>query len=163
MKEKVIEQLQKRGVQLDDIAGIVYDMQSPYNEALTLEECLHSTGMVIEKREVQHVIMTGLALDKLAEQGLIDDPLLSIILSDEPLYGVDETLAMGIATIYGTIGITSFGYLDKVKPGIMAHLDKKEEGRANTFLDDIVAGIAAAAAARIAHTREVGEIEDDIS
>ncbi len=163
MRDKVIEQMEKRGVKLDDIAGIVYDMQSPYNEDLTLEECLHSTRMVIQKREVQHVIMTGLALDKLAEQGLIDEPLLSIIVSDEPLYGVDETLAMGIATIYGTIGITSFGYLDKVKPGIMAQLDNKEEGRTNTFLDDIVAGIAAAAAARIAHAREVGEIDDDIS
>ncbi len=163
MKEKIIDMLKKRGVNLEEIAEIVLDMQGPYNEGLSFDECLWSVQMVIEKREVQHVILTGVTLDKLTEEKKIEEPLLSIIANDEPLYGVDETLAMGIATIYGTIGVTSFGYLDKAKPGIMGRLDKKESQLIHTFMDDIVAGIAAAAAARIAHTRETGEIEDDIS
>ncbi len=163
MKEKIIDMLKERGVTLEEIAEIVLNMQAPYNEGLSFDECLWSVQMVFEKREVQHVILTGLTLDKLTEEGKIQEPLQSIIANDEPLYGVDETLAMGIATIYGTIGITSFGYLDKAKPGIMERLDNKESKKVHTFMDDIVAGVAAAAAARIAHTREVGEIEDDIS
>lgn len=48
--------------------------------------------------------------------------------ADEPLYGVDETLAVGITNVYGMIGLTSFGYLDKEKTGIIAELnDKKGE------------------------------------
>ncbi len=162
MKEKIINMLKDRGITLEEIAEIVLDMQGPYNEDLTLEECLLNVNMVFEKREVQHVILTGVALDKLAEEGKVEEPLRSIIVNDEPLYGVDETLAMGIATIYGTIGITSFGYLDKAKPGLMGRLDNKESEFVHTFMDDIVAGVAAAAAARIAHTQEVGELEDDI-
>ena len=60
--------------------------------------------------------------------------------------------------MYGTIGLTNFGYLDKEKPGILANIDNKSFGdnkdKCNTFLDDIVAALAAAAASRIAHNQE---------
>lgn len=151
MKDVVADLLKKRGVSLHQIARIVLELQLPYQKDLTLEECFCNVGKVIEKREVQHIILTGIALDVMAEEGSIANPLQKIIAEDEPLYGVDESLGMGIATIYGTIGATSFGYLDKIKPGIMAELDKHKNGRVNTFLDDIVAGIASAAAARLAH------------
>ena len=43
--------------------------------------------------------------------------LLNDILSeDEPLYGVDEILALSIVSVYGSIGFTNYGYIDKVKP-----------------------------------------------
>ncbi len=151
MKDVVVDLLQKRGVGLNQIARIVFELQVPYQKDLTLEECFCNVGKVIEKREVQHIILTGAALDIMAEQGKMSQPLQKIIADDEPLYGVDESLGMAIATIYGTIGATSFGFLDKSKPGIMAELDKHNDGRVNTFLDDIVAGIASAAAARLAH------------
>ncbi|MOA53192.1 Phosphatidylglycerophosphatase A [compost metagenome] len=48
------------------------------------------------------------------------------------------------------IGLTSFGYLDKVKPGIIGELNN-QENHIHVFLDDLVAGLAAAASARIAH------------
>ena len=162
MKEKVISLLEERGVKLKDIADIVLEIQKPFNDKLTFKECLTNVERVIEKREVQHLILTGLALDKLAEKGELDEPIREIIARDEPLYGVDETLAMGIATIYGTIGSTSFGYLDKMKLGIISKLNDKEKG-VNTFLDDIVGGIASAAAARIAHAHEPGGSKEDIS
>ena len=53
--------------------------------------------------------------------------------------------------VYGTIGLTNFGYLDKEKIGIIKDLDEEKGTQCNTFLDDLVAGIAAAAASRIAH------------
>lgn len=153
MKAKVIEMLNRRGVSLDEIASIVQSLQSPYNDDLKFAECLYSVERVLEKREVQYIILTGLALDIEAEEGRLEPPIQGIIADDEPLYGVDETLAMGIATIYGTIGLTSFGYLDKCKEGILGRLNNHEGGKVNTFLDDIVAGIASAASARIAHAR----------
>lgn len=150
MKELVINLLKQRGVKLKDIAEIAYELQGPYNSDLTLENCIISVEKVFEKREVQHAILTGLALDEMAEEDKLEEPLATIIKTDEPLYGIDESLAMAIASIYGTIGVTSFGYLDKKKTGIIKELDNNKS-RVNTFLDDIVAGIASAASARLAH------------
>ncbi|MFS0727300.1 phosphatidylglycerophosphatase A [Paenibacillus sp. 1P07SE] len=142
--------LKRRGVEVRQVADIVYTLQRPYNNQLTLEECMESVRTVLGKREVQYVMYTGMALDELAEQGLLPEPLQSIMAADESLYGVDETLALGITNVYGMIGLTSFGYLDKVKPGIIQQLNGKSQG-IHVFLDDLVAGLAAAASARIAH------------
>lgn len=73
--------------------------------------------------------------------------------TDAPLYGVDETLALGIVHVYGMIGLTSFGFLDKQKIGIIRDLNNHKTG-IHVFLDDLVAGLAAAASARIAHKHQ---------
>lgn len=148
--EKIEKLLLQRGVSIEAIAEIVYVLQSPYNAALTMEECIESVHTVLAKREVRYVLYTGIALDELAEKKLLPQPLQAIMEVDEPLYGVDETLAMGITNVYGMIGLTSFGYLDKVKPAILKQLNNKGNG-IHVFLDDLVAGLAAAASARIAH------------
>lgn len=142
--------LLQRGVTVAHITEIVFSLQHPYNPDLTMEECEESVRAVLGKREVQYVMYTGIALDELAEKRLLPEPLQSIMETDESLYGVDETLALGITNVYGMIGLTSFGYLDKVKPGIIRQLNVKGE-HIHVFLDDIVAGLAAAASARIAH------------
>jgi len=146
----VKDALAARGVTLESIADIVLKLQKPYNDKLAHEDCLKSVESVLEKREVQYVLITGIALDLLAEKKQLPEPLQSIMETDEPLYGVDETLAMGITHVYGMIGFTSFGYLDKVKPGIIHTLNYESKG-IHVFLDDLVAGLAAAASARIAH------------
>ncbi|MCK8825555.1 phosphatidylglycerophosphatase A family protein [Fuchsiella alkaliacetigena] len=162
MKELVIELLNKRGVTVEPIAEIAYDLQVPYNPELTLEDCIIGVEEVLGKRDVQYAILTGIALDKLAENGALDEPLASIIKSDEPLYGIDESLAMAIANIYGTIGVTSFGYLDKKKVGLIKKLDNDlQKGRVNTFLDDIVAGVASAASAKLAYQAEEGRSKNE--
>lgn len=142
--------LRRRGVSLEDVAEIVYTLQRPYNGQLTMTECRESVLAVLDKREVQYVFYTGIALDELAEAKLLPQPLQAMMENDESLYGVDETLALGITNVYGMIGLTSFGYLDKVKPGIIRQLNEKGE-KIHVFLDDLVAGLAAAASARIAH------------
>jgi len=151
MSQYMLDLLKERGVEAKEIARIVLSLQKPFSPQLTLEECLEAVYSVLQKREVQYALLTGLALDQLAERGLLPEPLQTIVAEDEPLYGIDENLAMAIASIYGTVGITSFGYLDKKKTGIIGRLDRNKENRVNTFLDDLVAGIAAAASARIAH------------
>ncbi|GIM47107.1 phosphatidylglycerophosphatase A [Collibacillus ludicampi] len=150
MHMNVVQLLESRGVKVDDIVDIVYTLQKPYHPDLKQEECQISVMRVLAKREVQHALYTGIALDELAEKNLLPEPLQSIMNSDEPLYGVDEILALGITNVYGSIGLTSFGYLDKEKLGILKRLNVKGSG-IHVFLDDLVAGIAAAASARIAH------------
>lgn len=146
--------LDERGVKTTDIAELVYFLQKDYHEDLKIEECLHNVERVISKREVQNAIITGIQLDRLAEKGLLDEPLQSIIKTDEGLYGVDEVLAFSIVNVYGSIGFTNYGYIDKLKPGILKHLNDKSTGQCHTFLDDIVGAIAAAASSRLAHRAE---------
>ncbi|PUU92446.1 phosphatidylglycerophosphatase A [Halanaerobium saccharolyticum] len=149
--QKSIEVLNKRGVTVEDIAELVKKLQEPYNPEIKLEECIENVDSVLKKREVAHAILTGVAIDELAEQKKLPEPIQSIIDTDEGLYGIDEILPLSIVNLYGTIGLTSYGYLDKAKSGIIKELDTKEDGRVNTFLDDLVAGIASAAASRYAH------------
>jgi|SRR5690554_1708679 len=151
MQKEMIEMLEERGVTQECIARLVLELQRPYNPKLTLDDCLINVEKVMEKREVQNAVLTGLTLDIYAEKKMLPEPLLGILTRDDPLYGIDEILALSITNIYGSIGFTNFGYLDKVKTGILENINAKQEGVVNTFLDDLVAAIAAAAAARLAH------------
>jgi phosphatidylglycerophosphatase A len=91
-----------------------------------------------------------LELDRLTEAGQVAEPLSSIIKNDVGVFGVDETLALQIANIYGTIGTTNFGYFDRVKKGIIARYDTADN-HVNTFIDDLLAAIVAAVCGKIAH------------
>lgn len=159
--QHAIQLLNHRGVTVESIAEIVYKLQKPYNASLRLEECAESVVAVLMKREVQYVLYTGIALDELAEKKLLPQPLQAIMEADESLYGVDETLALGITNVYGMIGLTSFGYLDKEKTGIIRQLNQKGE-HIHVFLDDLVAGLAAAASARIAHKDKKAQEYDTV-
>ncbi|WP_108306247.1 phosphatidylglycerophosphatase A family protein [Metalysinibacillus jejuensis] len=145
------EALVRRGVTLEDIAEIVYAMQSPYNEGLTMQHCVSSVDRVLNKREVQHAVLVGIELDELAEKKMLSAPLQQIIESDEGLFGVDETIALGSVFTYGSIAVTTYGHLDKQKVGIINQLDTVPGDHVHTFLDDLVGSIAACAASRIAH------------
>ncbi|MED1824344.1 phosphatidylglycerophosphatase A, partial [Brevibacillus agri] len=131
--EVVIGLLGKRGVSLDDIAEIVFFLQTKYVPDLTMELCLDSVKAVLKKREVQNALLTGIQLDMLAEQKQLLPPLQKIIETDEPLYGVDEVMALAIVNLYGSIGFTNFGYVDKLKHGKLAQLNDKRFG-VHTFL-----------------------------
>ncbi|QOR69012.1 phosphatidylglycerophosphatase A [Cytobacillus suaedae] len=143
--------LEERGVTIQDIADLVYFLQEKYHPSLRMEDCLENVDRVLSKREVQNAILTGIQLDVLTEKGLIEEPLLSTLKTDEGLYGVDEILAFSIVNVYGSIGFTNYGFIDKQKPGILEKLNNKDTGDCHTFLDDIVGAIAAAASSRLAH------------
>jgi len=151
MEQAARKWLEERGVAIEDIAQLVYYLQLKYHPNLQIEECIHNVNRVIAKREVQNAILTGIQLDILAEKGMLEEPLQTTIGRDEGLYGVDETLALSIVNIYGSIGFTNYGYIDKEKPGILKYLNDKSSGKCHTFLDDIVGAIAAAASSRLAH------------
>lgn len=145
------EALYRRGVKIEDIAKIVYEMQAPFNDGLTLEHCIKSVERVLLKREVQHAVLVGVELDELAEKKMLSEPLQTIVESDEGLFGVDETIALSSVLTYGSIALTTYGHLDKNKIGIIKKLNTKNGKDVHTFLDDLVASIAACAASRIAH------------
>lgn len=166
VKAAALRKLEERGVKLEDIAAITYAMQAPYNPELTLEFCVESVKKVLEKRELQHALLVGIELDVLAEQKRLSEPLQSLVETDEGLFGCDETLALGSVLGYGSIGVTTFGHLDKNKIGIIKKLDTKSNQGVYTFLDDLVASIAAAASSRIAHRerdREEAEEAEQIA
>lgn len=153
------EWLRKRGVRKEEIAELVLLLQKQYFPNLTLEECIENIDSVLSKREVQNAVLTGIQLDLLAEEGKLLPPLQAMIENDEGLYGVDEVLALSIVNVYGSIGFTNFGYIDKLKPGVLQRLNDKKDDYIHTFLDDIVGAIAASASSRIAH-RKQAERED---
>src|SRR5690625_449907 len=125
VRSAVYKRLTERGVRVEDIALIVYEMQSPYNTELTIETCEESVKAVLEKREIQHALLVGIELDVLAERKQLSEPLQTLIETDEGLFGCDETLALGSVLGYGSIGVTTFGHLDKNKIGIIKTLDTK--------------------------------------
>ncbi|MEV5025907.1 phosphatidylglycerophosphatase A [Paenibacillus sp. LPE1-1-1.1] len=152
--EATDEWLIKRGVTKMAIAELVHFLQKDYFPDLTPEDCIVHVNAVLSKREVQNAVLTGIQLDILAEEGKLMPPLQDMIKHDESLYGCDEILALSIVNVYGSIGFTNFGYIDKLKPGILVKLNDKSDGEIHTFLDDIVGAIAASAASRIAHRRQ---------
>ncbi len=153
--ERVLALLKSRGVSKEDIIECVYFLQKKYHEGLTHEKIVYYVDSVLGKREVQHAIFTGIALDVAVEKKLLDNKELEeIIASDDGLYGVDEVLAYGICNLYGSIALTNFGYIDKMKPGIIGRLNRADHtSYCHTFLDDIVGAIAAAAASKLAHDK----------
>ena len=154
MSQRYIDLLSKRGVELNDIGECVLFLQRKYYPDLTMENCIEAIHSVLAKREVQNAIMTGIFLDESAESmKMEDDELAKLLNEDDGLYGIDEVLAYGICNLYGSIALTNYGYIDKVKPGIIEKLNDKSGKQCNTFLDDIVGAIAASAASRIAHNR----------
>ena len=122
------------------LTGMISDETWSYQELLN----------VLHKRELLNNAMVALELDRLAEEGQIKEPLLTIIRNDAGVFGVDEALALQTANIYGTIGVTNFGYLDRVKYGIIKQYDEDND-QVNTFIDDLLGAIVAALCGKLAH------------
>lgn len=146
----VIKRLEEKGVTIPLLAKMAYDMQKDFEKHLTLDVCNEIIENVLHKRELLNNAMVGLEMDRLVEQGAVKEPLASIIKNDAGVFGVDETLALQISNIYGTIGATNYGWLDREKNGVINKIDKDPE-HVNTFADDLIAAIIAAACGKIAH------------
>ena len=78
-------------------------MQSDYHQNLSLADCLHNVNRVLSKREVQHAVLTGIQLDKLAEEKKLEQPIQKIIETDESIYGIDEVIAFSFLIVFVSI------------------------------------------------------------
>ncbi|KRM59259.1 hypothetical protein C5L31_000850 [Secundilactobacillus malefermentans] len=146
----VVNRLEERGISITDIAEIARETQKKFHPSIQLDQYVKKTIDVLHKREILNNAMVGLELDRLATEKELAQPLQDIIANDTSVFGVDEGLALNMANIYGTIGVTNFGFIDKEKTGKIAELDHDKD-HINTFIDDIVGAIATAVAAKIAH------------
>ncbi|TYR81891.1 phosphatidylglycerophosphatase A [Priestia megaterium] len=154
IENAAITRLEERGVTTKDIAELVYFLQKDFYPELNETYCEEQVKHILKKREVQNAILTGIELDCLVEAGKAREPLQDLVKVDDSLYGIDEVLALSILNIYGSIGFTNYGYIDRLKPGILKGLNAKSNGKVHTFLDDIVGALAAAAASRFAHSQK---------
>lgn len=150
LNKMTLKELSDKGVEVEDIAKIVYELQHEYGD-ITMEQCIENVHAVLRKRETIHAVLTALAIDDAVQRKLFSEPIQTIIEEDEGLYGIDEVMSLAIVNLYGSIGLTNFGYLDKKKIGIIHELDSRKGREVTTFTDDIIAAIAAAAASRLAH------------
>ncbi|MCC4359112.1 phosphatidylglycerophosphatase A family protein [Limosilactobacillus reuteri] len=155
----VLNELHKRNINNETIGEIAYDMQHQYLPHLTVEDFGAQLDEVLKKREVLNILATGFALDNLAQDGLLPEPLQSIVKEDAGVYGVDETISLALSQLYGSIAVTNYGYEDKKKLGIAAQLDNSN-GQVNTFADDLALALASAVIGRCGHGSKL-ELDDN--
>lgn len=146
----VTQTIRNRGVSQRDMGQIVHDMTKEFVPEITIDECIATIVDVMHKRDYLSTAMIMLDLDRLCEKGELSYPLQEIVKADAGVFGVDEDLAMSIATLYGPIGATNFGYLDRVKKGIIKKIDN-DERHVNTFIDDLIGATVAAGCGKISH------------
>lgn len=146
----VCDALKNHGVTIRTISQLAYNLQKQYSNVPPLPAIDEITKTVLHKREILDHAMMGLELDSLANQNQLREPLASIIRHDLGVFGVDEVLALPIATVYGTIGMTNFNEIDLNKPGIIRKLDHDSQ-HVTTFIDDLVGALVAAVSAKLAH------------
>lgn len=154
IESEIIDCLNKKNVKINDLTELVFEIQSKYTPSVTLKECKKAIYSVLENNEACHAILTGLLIDDFINANYQSDTtIINIIKNDNFSYGVDETIALGIVNLYGSIAWTNFGYLDKNKPGIIGIVDRqgKNSNLCTTFLDDILAAIVASSCSIIAH------------
>ncbi len=144
--------LRRGGVTVEDIAKIAHGQQGKYYPDVDLNLCVESVEKILTFRDVFHHIQFAAEVDRLAEEKLFRGPIQDILYYDYGLFGLDETLGLDVARLYGAIGQTNFGDIDVNKHGIVSMLNEegKKEGVVHTIMDDIVGAIAAAASTRVA-------------
>ena len=96
MKNYILNLLEEREIDLKRVGELVYETQVKYCPRLTFDECMETLQAILSKREVQYAILTGLTLDKLAEESLLPSILQEAVASDEPLFGIDEVIGISI-------------------------------------------------------------------
>lgn len=154
-EHKVIEEyLNDLGIgSYRQLAEIVYEEQRDYIFGLTRNKCLSAVLDVMSNREMQHAMLVAIELDSIAQEAANHDggvtrqgnPVIQLLVDDDPGFGVDEHIAMSVAGRFGSIATSNFGYLDKVKPGVIGEIDAMD--RVTTMIDDMLCAVVASAEA----------------
>lgn len=155
----------KLGVTLEDLAELVFQFQSKHVKGLTRSDALEAVKSVMNKREVQHALITAIELDERAMNKELGQPLQKVAEEDRGTFGVDETGALGVLMLFGSIAFSNWGWLDIEKPGIIGVVNDLQktyiatdgkEGMITIFMDDQLSAIVAGAEAKLAHDNEPG-------
>lgn len=155
----------KLGVTLEDLAELVFEFQSKHVKGLKRSDALEAVKSVLNKREVQHALITAIELDERAMNKELGQPLQKVAEEDRGTFGVDETGALGVLMLFGSIAFSNWGWLDIEKPGIIGVVNDLQktyiasdgkEGMITIFMDDQLSAIVAGAEAKLAHDNEPG-------
>jgi len=154
LQDLAIKKLNAKGITILEMAKLVQKNKNFLQNKISINQAVNAIKYVISKRETINAILTAIAIDKAAQNNLLDREIQKLINQDSPLYGIDEILALSIVNMFGSIALTNFGYYDKIKPGIIGRIDRigKKNKYCTTFLDDIVSAIIASACSNIAHS-----------
>ena len=79
LERAALKALEDRNVTIEEIAELVYDLQTPYLKQLTMDTCIDNVYAVLRKREIQNAILTGIELDVLAEKKMLSSPWLILL------------------------------------------------------------------------------------
>lgn len=162
-REYIKGEFDKRQIYVADMAEIVFDSQKKHIKGLTYEDAIKAVDEVMQKREVRHALLVALALDNLAMEKELPEPLQTIVAEDQALFGVDEDIAVATSGLNGSIATTNYGNLDVTKPGIIGRLNNEQKiGQLiTTFLDDMISAICAQAMGKLAHKYRYGVTHND--
>lgn len=159
----VLNYFDELGIDLDEIAKQAVEHQKKYLPSLTLEDGHKRIYAILHKREVLNNLMTAIALDELANKGLLPEPLQSVVERDAGVYGVDEALAIANSIIAGSIAVTNYGFLDVKKSKVAKHLDdlQKSGKMITVFIDDQISALQAMVEGSLAHKKETSSFDED--
>lgn len=146
----IINYFKQHGVTLAEMAQEARSDQVKHGVTEPEESYVEAIKDALHKRDVDSVIMCGLALDDLCSKKLLPEPLQSIMWNDAPAFSPDETQAVVLCMQYSGIAVTNFGARDVHKRGLAKRIDD-ETHSCNVFLDDFVSALISIAEAKVAH------------
>ena len=115
LKKYVLDYFDEMNISLEQIAAQAVEHQSKFIKGLTLEDGKKRLERILNKREVLNALAVAVQLDKLANKGMLDEPLQTLVANDACTLGVDETMAISLAQLFGSISTTNYGYLAVIK------------------------------------------------
>lgn len=146
----IINYFVRHDVTLEEMAEEALSDQVKHGVKEPVESYIEALQDALHKRDVDSVIMCGLALDDLCSKKLLPEPLQSIMWNDAPAFSPDETQAVVLCMQYSGIAVTNFGARDVRKRGLAKRIDE-DTHTCNVFLDDFVSALISIAEAKVAH------------
>lgn len=146
----IVNYLHNHGVTIREMAEEAMLDQAKHGVEAPLSAYERAIENSLHKRDIDSLIMVGLALDSGCEQKTLPEPLQSIMASDAPAFSPDETISVLLTLMYSGIAVTNYGARDVHKTGLAKRIDEDEK-HCNVFLDDFVSALIGIAEAVVAH------------
>jgi thymidine kinase/phosphatidylglycerophosphatase A len=146
----VKDYLISHGVSIHDMAKEARQDQLKHGVHAPIEAYERAINNALHKRDIDSLLMVGLALDEGCESKTLPEPLQSIMENDAPAFSPDETLSVLLSLMYSGIAVTNYGARDVNKRNLAKTIDE-DTTHCNVFLDDFVSVLISIAEAVVAH------------
>jgi phosphatidylglycerophosphatase A len=140
---QTIEALNRRHVSIEEILNETNIwLEKKYHDEINQNRLAQALQIVLDKDEVDDIILTAIFLDESADKLPDNHALKARLAKDANGQNVDEILALGITQQFSAAATVHYGMLDDTKPGIVGEINDRPD--VNVYLDDIVAALMAA-------------------